>query len=90
MSDSLQPHGLLPVRLLCPWDFTGKNSEVGCHFLLQGIFPTQGLKLCLLCLRIDRWILYYCTTWEACIIRIDTYKFFGVSPATKFIISSKF
>ena len=42
MSDSLQPHGLLPSRLLCPWDFPGKNTAVGCHFLLQGIFPTQG------------------------------------------------
>ena len=28
--------------LLRPWDFSGKNTEVGCHFLLQGIFPTQG------------------------------------------------
>ena len=27
------------ARLLCPWDFSGKNTEVGCHFLLQGIFP---------------------------------------------------
>ena len=27
--------------LLCPWDFPGKNTEVGCHFLLQGIFSTQ-------------------------------------------------
>ena len=33
--DSLQPHGLQPVRLLCPWDFPGKNTGVGCHFLLQ-------------------------------------------------------
>ena len=31
-----------PARLLCPWDFSGKNTGVGCHFLLQGIFPTQG------------------------------------------------
>ena len=38
----LQPHGLYPTRLLCPWDFPGKNTGVGCHFLLQGIFPTQG------------------------------------------------
>ena len=28
-------HGLLPARLLCPWDFPGKNAGVGCHFLLQ-------------------------------------------------------
>ena len=30
-----------PTRLLCPWNFSGKNTRVGCHFLLQGIFPTQ-------------------------------------------------
>jgi len=42
VSDSLQPHGLQPTRLLCPWNFPGKNTGVGCHFLLQGIFPTQG------------------------------------------------
>ena len=42
MSDSLRPHGLQPDRLLCPWDSPGKNTAVGCHFLLQGIFLTQG------------------------------------------------
>ena len=48
---SLRPYGLKPARLLlCPWDFPGKNTGVGCHFLLQGIFPTQGSNLCLLCL----------------------------------------
>ena len=31
-----------PTRLLCPWDFPGKSTGVGCHSLLQGIFPTQG------------------------------------------------
>ena len=40
--DSLQPHGLQSTRVLCPWDFPGKDTGVGCHFLLQGIFPTQG------------------------------------------------
>ena len=34
--------------LLCPWNFPGKNTGVGCHFLLQGIFPTPGSHLCLL------------------------------------------
>ena len=39
----LQPYGLLlPICLLCPWDFSGKNTGVACHFLLQVIFPTQG------------------------------------------------
>ena len=33
-------HGLWPARLLCPWDFPGKSTGVGCHFLLQGILPT--------------------------------------------------
>ena len=41
VSDSLGPHGLYPARLLCPWDFPGKNAGVGCHFLLQGIFLTR-------------------------------------------------
>ena len=41
---TLRPHGLRPARLLCPWDSPGKNAEVGCHFLLQGIFPTQGIE----------------------------------------------
>ena len=36
------------ARLLCPWDFSDKNTGVGCHFLLQGIFLTQGLNLGLL------------------------------------------
>ena len=37
MSNSLRPHGLLPTRLLCPWGFPGKNTGVGCHFLLQAL-----------------------------------------------------
>ena len=34
--------GLQPTRLLCPWDFPGENTGVGCRFLLQSIFLTQG------------------------------------------------
>ena len=41
LSDSLRPHGLESTRLLCPWDSPSKNTRVGCHALLQGIFPTQ-------------------------------------------------
>ena len=44
----LRPHGLKPARLLCPWDFPGKNTGVGSPFLLQGIFLNQGSKWCLL------------------------------------------
>ena len=43
-------HGLRPTRLLCPWHLPGKNTGVGCHFLLQGIFLIQGSNLYLLCL----------------------------------------
>ena len=32
-SDSLRPYGLWPTRLLCPWDFPGKSTGAGCHFL---------------------------------------------------------
>ena len=47
MSSSLQPYGLRPARLLCPWNLPGKNTGVGCHFLLQSIFQTQGSNPCL-------------------------------------------
>ena len=33
---------LHPAKLLCPWNSPGKNTKVGCHVLLQGIFPNQG------------------------------------------------
>ena len=57
LSDSLQPHGLCnPIRLLCYGNLQSKNAGMGCHALLQGIFPTQGsnpgLPQC-------RWIIYH-------------------------------
>ena len=48
MSDSLWPHGLWSTRVLYPWNSSGKTTGVGCPFLLQGIFPIQGLNPCLL------------------------------------------
>ena len=39
---TLRPRGLWPTRLLCRWDSPGKNTRVGCHFLFQGTFLTQG------------------------------------------------
>ena len=51
MSNSVRPHGLQPTRLLCPWDFPGKNAGVGCHALLQGSSPIQGSNLHLVCLQ---------------------------------------
>ena len=65
ISDSLKPHGLWPTRLLCPQYFPGKNTEVGCRFLLQGIFPTQGSNPHLL--RLLHWQAdsLHRATWEA-------------------------
>ena len=48
--DWLWPHGLYPAKLLCPWDSPGKNTGVGRHALLQGIFLIQESNLSLLCL----------------------------------------
>ena len=51
LCDPLGP--LQPTRPLCPWNFPGKNTGVGCHVLLQGIFPTQGSNLGLLHWQVD-------------------------------------
>ena len=53
--NSLSPHGLQPARLLCPRNSPGKNTGVGFHSLLQGIFLTQGSNTCLLYSRQCRW-----------------------------------
>ena len=50
VSDSL-PHGLQSTKLLCPRNSLSKNTGVRCHFLLQGIFPTQGWNP-----RVLRWL----------------------------------
>ena len=61
----LWPHGLLPIRLLCQWNFPSKNTGASCNFLLQGIFPTQGSSPRLLHLTYWQTDFYYCATWEA-------------------------
>ena len=43
-SNSLQPHGLYPARLLCPWDSPGRNTGVGCHAFLWGNLPNPGME----------------------------------------------
>ena len=52
-SSFLQPQGLQPTTLLCPWDFPGRSAGVGYHFLLRGISPTQRSRLHLLCWQVD-------------------------------------
>ena len=60
MSDPLQPHGLQPSRLLCPWDSLGKNTGVTCHSLFKGSSrPRDWTHIsCVSCS--GRWILYHC------------------------------
>ena len=55
LNHSVASDSLWPTRLLCSWEFYSKNTGVGCHALLQRIFPTQALNPGLLhC----RWIFY--------------------------------
>ena len=56
VSDSLQPQGLKPAWLLCPWDFPDKNSGMGCHSFSRGSsWPRDGTRISY----IDRWVLYH-------------------------------
>ena len=48
VSNSSRPHGLQPTRLLCPWDFPGKRTGVGCHRLVHGLHWASLLELCIL------------------------------------------
>ena len=68
------------LRLLCPQDCPGMNARVGCHFLLQGVFPTQGWKLHLLSLLFDRWFFYHCATWEVHMVSLHEYIFKRCHP----------
>ena len=53
MSDSVRPHGLQPTRLLRPWDSPGKNTGVGCHFLLQCVEVESESKVTQSCLTLS-------------------------------------
>ena len=57
LSEASRPHGLQPATILCSWDFPSKNTGVGCHFLLRGIFLTQGSNLHLQLWQVDSLLL---------------------------------
>ena len=76
LSDSLRPHGIYS-----PWNSPGQNTGVGCHALLQGIFPTQGLNPSFLhC----RWILF--TTGPPLSASLLIYKFRAAPAQTTLLI----
>ena len=80
MFDSLQPCGLQPARLLCPWNSPSKSTTVDCHFLLQGSFPTQGLNPGL---PHCRWT-FYCLSHEGSLL----FQYHTVLM-TNFVVQSK-
>ena len=53
MSDSVRPHRRQPTRLPRPWDSPGKNTEVGCHFLLQCMKVKSESEVAQLCLTLS-------------------------------------
>ena len=73
-----------PPGLLCPWGFSDKNTEVGCHFLLQGIFPDEILNPCFPHWQVDSLPLShlgsptYMTTTSFCLL----------SPQRRFLFST--
>ena len=50
VSDSVQPHRWQPTRLPHPWDSPGKNTGVGCHFLLQCVLEKSEREVTQSCL----------------------------------------
>ena len=64
-SDSFQSREPEPTTLLCPWNFPGRNTGVGCHFLLQGFFLTQDPTWVSWISCIGRGVLYSCAAWES-------------------------
>jgi len=72
VSDSYQPHGLQPTRLLRPWDFPGKSNGVGCHGLLHmtnldSILKSRDITLatevCLVKAMVFPVLMYGCESW---------------------------
>ena len=53
-SDSVRPHRRQPTRLLCPWDSPGKNTGMGCHFLLQCMKVKSESEVAQSCLTLQR------------------------------------
>ena len=82
VSDSCYPIDCSTARLLCSWDSPGKNTGVGCHFLLQGIFLTQESNLGLLHCRQTLYQLNYEGSPYICIYtHTQTYIYIYSSPA---------
>ena len=62
VSDSVRPHGLQPTRFLHPWDSPGKNTGVGCHFLLQCMKVESESEVTQSCLESESEVTQSCLT----------------------------
>ena len=91
LSYSFWHHELQPARLLCPWDFPGKNIGVGSHFFLQRIVLTQGLNPSLL--HLQHWqadslpLRHGLSYWQ---LLENTFLFLKIMPGRKGISGSGF
>ena len=82
---SITPWTVAMDRLLCPWDSPGKNTGVGSHFILQGIFPTQGSNPHLLhCRQI---LSHQCHQGRPCIPRVVHKSFFFSDASVSLTVS---
>ena len=74
--------------LLCPWDSPGKKTGAGCHFFLQGIFPTQGSNPCLMTLVLAGGFFTTSATWEAqlALIGLKSIQFSSFQVLTRVLL----
>ena len=90
LSNSCDPMNYIqPARLLCPWNSPGKNTGGGCHFLFQGIFPTQGLSPDLLHCRqiLYRWRHPGPDYWRISVLKLCGHLYRVLDPKDKLYFS---
>ena len=82
VSDSLWPPWTVASQTPLFMGLSWQEYRVGCHFLLQGIFPTQGSNPCFPCLLNWGQILYHWSTWETCnpSLYCEKIHFYYLSP----------
>ena len=73
------PVTIQPTRLLCSWDFPGKNSGVGCHALLQGIPRPRMKPVSLISPALARGFFTTSTTWETLLFLLNFFPYFIVN-----------
>ena len=80
VSDSVRPHRRQPIRLLCLWDSPGKNTGVGCHFLLQPfwLYDLKWVPECLRSLAYKMEVIIVCILYGCRIKWNDTWRVLNI------------